>query len=86
MPTVAVFYGIVVRIYFADHAPPHVHAIYGGAEAQVAIDLPRIIMGSLPRRASAMVLEWVSLRRGELLTAWNVAQAGQYPGRIDPLE
>jgi hypothetical protein len=86
MPTIAVFYGIVIRLYFADHAPPHVHAIYGGAEAQFAIDPPRIIAGALPRRAAAMVLELVGLRRTELLAAWNAAQVGQTPGRIDPLE
>jgi Domain of unknown function (DUF4160) len=86
MPTIAMFYGIVIRMYFADHPPPHVHAIYGGAEAQVAIDPPRIVMGALPRRASAMVLEWVGLHRAELMAAWDAAQAGQSPGRIAPLE
>ena len=86
MPTIAMFYGIVIRMYFADHAPPHVHAIYGGAEAQVAIDPPRIIAGTLPRRASAMVLEWVELRREELLAAWNQAQQGNSPGKVEPLE
>jgi hypothetical protein len=86
MPTIAVFYGIVIRLYFADHPPPHIHAIYGDAEAQVAIDPPRIIVGALPRRASAMVLEWVGLRRGELLAAWSAAQQGSSPGRIEPLE
>jgi hypothetical protein len=43
VPTIAVFYGIVIRLYFADHPPPHIHAIYGGDEALVAID---------PRRSS----------------------------------
>jgi hypothetical protein len=86
MPTIAVFYGITIRIYFADHPPPHVHAIYGGAEAVVAIDPPRITSGALPRRAAAMMLEWVGLRRGELLAAWDAAHRGLNPGRIEPLE
>lgn len=86
MPTIAVFYGIVIRLYFADHPPAHVHAIYGGSEAKVSIDPPRIIAGSLPRRAAAMVLEWVHLRRPELLAAWDRAQQGGSPGRVAPLE
>jgi Domain of unknown function (DUF4160) len=86
MPTIAVFYGITVRLYFGDHPPPHVHAIYGDAEAVVAIDPPRITAGALPRRAAAMVLEWVGLRRGELLAAWDAAQQGLRLGRIEPLE
>ena len=86
MPTIAVFYGIVIRLYFADHPPPHVHAIYGDAEAKISIDPPRIIAGSLPRRAAGLVLEWVALRRSELLDAWNAAQQGRSPGRVEPLE
>jgi hypothetical protein len=86
VPTIVVFYGIVIRLYFADHPPPHVHAIYAGAEALVAIDPPQIIAGSLPRRAAAMVLEWVALRRSELLAAWDAAQQGSSPGKVPPLE
>ncbi len=31
MPTLARFYGIVIRMYFlgSEHNPPHIHAIYG---------------------------------------------------------
>lgn len=86
MPTIAMFYGIVIRLYFADHPPPHVHAIYGALEAKVSIDPPQIIAGSLPRRATALVLEWVALRRSELLDAWGRAQQGRSPGRVAPLE
>ena len=73
-------------MYFADHPPPHVHAIYGDVEAKVAIDPPRIIAGQLPRRASTLVLEWTTLRRTELLAAWNLAQHGVSPGKVQPLE
>jgi hypothetical protein len=30
MPVIATFFGIVIRMYFADHAPPHFHAEYQG--------------------------------------------------------
>ena len=86
MPTIAVFYGIVIRIYFGDHPPPHVHAIYGGNEALVNIDPPAIVAGRLSRRAESLVLEWVTLRRRELLQAWDSAQTGANPGRVAPVE
>jgi hypothetical protein len=35
MPEIARFYGIIVRMYFDDHFPPHFHAEYGGEELLV---------------------------------------------------
>ena len=32
MPTLSIFFGIVIRMYFDDHPPPHFHAIYGEYE------------------------------------------------------
>lgn len=29
MPEIARFYGIVIKIFFGDHPPPHFHAVYG---------------------------------------------------------
>jgi len=37
MPEVSRFLGIVIRMYFFDHEPPHFHARYGGREAVVSI-------------------------------------------------
>jgi hypothetical protein len=47
MPTISEFYGIVIRMYFMDHAPPHFHAVYGGSEAVIDIRTLEIIEGSL---------------------------------------
>ena len=38
MPEISRFYGIVIRMYFNDHQPPHFHAEYGGKEVIVNID------------------------------------------------
>ena len=38
MPRISEFYGIAVYMYFADHNPPHFHAIYGASEAAIAVD------------------------------------------------
>ena len=85
MPTLAIFYGIVISVYWADHPPPHIHARYGEFEAQIDIARLRIIAGSLPRRAQAMVLRWMRDHQDELMTAWNLASASLPPGRIAPL-
>jgi hypothetical protein len=33
VPIVAIFNGIIIQMFFEDHAPPHVHAIYSDAKA-----------------------------------------------------
>ena len=33
MPTISVFFGIVIKMFFDDHNPPHVHAEYQGDKA-----------------------------------------------------
>lgn len=85
MPTLAIFYGIVITIYWFDHAPPHVHARYGEHEAQIDIQAVAILNGSLPRRAKAMVLRWTREHQAELMAAWDAASTGAQPGQIAPL-
>ncbi|MBM4423228.1 MAG: DUF4160 domain-containing protein [Chloroflexi bacterium] len=57
MPEISRFFGIIIRMYFDDHDPPHFHAIYGNDEAQLTINPIRIMNGDLPRRALSLVLE-----------------------------
>jgi Domain of unknown function (DUF4160) len=75
MPIIASFFGIYVRMYFADHAPAHVHVAYQGHEALVAIVDGRILQGSLPRRASSLVRQWCMDHQAALLQNWAAAQA-----------
>lgn len=85
MPTLSIFYGIVIQIYWFDHAPPHIHARYGEHEAQIDIQAVVLLEGSLPRRAKAMVLEWTREHQKELMAAWEAASAGVHPEKIAPL-
>lgn len=85
MPKVSEFFGISIYMYFRDHAPPHFHARYGGAEALVRIEDLSVMEGSLPPRALGLVMEWASLHQKELAEAWSRAQAHEAPGKIDPL-
>lgn len=86
MPTLSSFYGIVIRMYYDDHAPPHVHAIYGGDEVLLEIASLRVLRGHLPQRALALVKEWATIHRAELEEAWRRAEAHQPLGTIAPLD
>jgi hypothetical protein len=86
MPVISRFFGIVVRMNFRDHAPPHFHAEYGEYEAAVRIDPPTVLRGALPPRAAGMVMEWATLRRVELLDDWARAQSHRPLEPIAPLE
>ncbi|MBI4081884.1 MAG: DUF4160 domain-containing protein [Candidatus Lambdaproteobacteria bacterium] len=65
MPTLSAFYGIVIQMFWHDHAPPHFHALYGEHEALIDLRELRVIRGALPRRAVALVLEWATDHREE---------------------
>lgn len=82
MPIIASFFGIYVRMYFADHAPPHIHVEYQGHEALVAIADGAIVQGSLPNRAHALVRQWCLDHSEELEQNWAKAQALQPLSRI----
>ena len=85
MPEISRFLGIVIAMYYRDHAPPHFHAIYGEFEATVEVESGHV-NGDLPRRALAHVQEWRSLHKQELADIWNLAGASKPLPRIEPLE
>ena len=85
MPRLSEFYGIVVYMYWRDHAPPHFHAIYAGEEAQILISDGSILAGSIPRRAANLVKEWAQLHHDELAANWERAQVPESLDSIEPL-
>ena len=62
-------------MYFADHAPPHFHAVYAGEEAVIGIATGEILRGGLPDRALRMAREWAPMHRDEPVTKLG-ARAG----------
>jgi len=74
MPEIARFYGIVIKVFFGDHPPPHFHAIYGEFLALIDIESLNIIEGDLPNRAQKLVLEWAALYQQDLLQMWNTQE------------
>jgi hypothetical protein len=86
MPTISRFFGVTIRMYYDDHAPPHFHAYYGEEGAKVDIETLDILAGSLPRRARALVLEWAAEHREQLRENWLLSENHQPLNPIDPLE
>lgn len=79
MPEIARFYGIVIKVFFGDHPPPHFHAIYGEYNALFSIDSLEVIEGDLPSRAQKLVLEWATLYQQDLLQIWNTQEFRKLP-------
>ena len=85
VPELSRFLGIVIRMHFRDHLPPHFHAEYGEFEITVGIDRG-IIQGRFPRRALTAVLEWFLVHRAELEENWERASQGLPLHPVEPLE
>ena len=86
MPEICRFFGIVVKMFFDDHNPPHFHAYYGEHEALIDIHNLSIFAGRLPPRAIGLVMEWANIYQKELLDDWARAQRHQPILTIAPLE
>jgi hypothetical protein len=85
VPVISTFFGIVVTINYRDHDPPHFHAWYSGREGTINI-LNGDVKGDLPRRVTALLLEWWHLHRAELTENWLRARMREQLLPIDPLE
>jgi hypothetical protein len=86
MPEISRFFGMVIAMYYNDHAPPHFHVRYGRQRAVVGIEPPAILAGRLTPKARVLVLEWADLHQTELLANWELARQQAPLKRIDPLE
>ena len=85
MPVVSTFFGIIIRMFFDDHEPPHFHATYGEYEITVGIR-DGLVTGRFPRRALGHVLEWYAAHGPELEENWQLARNRQPLKPIAPLE
>jgi hypothetical protein len=86
MPRISEFFGIVIRMFYNDHSPPHFHAEYGEYEAVYTTETIEVLRGGLPRRAHALVVEWTTLHRVELMENWERARQSLPLKSIEPLD
>ena len=87
MPTISMFYGILIRMYLGkkEHNPPHILAIYQNKEAIFSIKTGEKTDGKLPGDKEKLVSAWIVVHREELLANWALAQNGELPFNIEPL-
>ncbi len=79
MPEIARFYGIIIKLFFGDHPPPHFHTVYGEYNGLFDIQTLEMFEGDLPARAKKLVLEWAELNQKELLDMWNNQEFRKLP-------
>ncbi|MBF0493366.1 MAG: DUF4160 domain-containing protein [Deltaproteobacteria bacterium] len=88
MPTISMFYGILILMYFHDdkkHNLPHIHAEYGEYEASISINDASVLNGNLPPAKLKLVQAWIEIHREDLLVDWKLAVAGEPVFKIEPL-
>jgi len=86
MPEISRFFGIVIKMFFDDHNPPHFHAEYSGEVALIDIRNLSVFSGRLPPRVMGLVIEWATFHRQELFADWERARTQQELQKIAPLE
>ena len=87
MPEISRFYGIIIKMFFLDHSPPHFHAEYGEFKAQIGIKSGEIIKGELPRHALRLVQDWTAIHQQELEDNYLASQqSGGIIKKINPLK
>ncbi|HHR85671.1 MAG TPA: DUF4160 domain-containing protein [Candidatus Acetothermia bacterium] len=86
MPEISRFFGILIKMFFDDHNPPHFHAFYGEDQVLVDIRSMSVFAGHFPPRALGLVIEWATLHRQELLENWQRAVNQEPLAKIDPLK
>lgn len=88
MPTISMFYGIIIRMMFMDtqqHHLPHVHVEYQDQKAVISIPDGSLLEGHLPAKKLRLVQAWIAIHEEELMADWTLAVNGESVFPIDPL-
>ena len=86
MPQISNFFGIIIRMFYDEHNPPHFHAQYGEYKCCIDIHSLAVIEGFLPARALGLVIEWAILHKKELSENWHRIEQQKPVEKIAPLQ
>ncbi len=88
MPTLSMFFGIIIRMYFApkENNPPHIHAYYQDLKTVIDIESCEILEAQIPQRQLRLVFAWIEIHKEELFANWKLCQNGEKPFAIEPLK
>ncbi len=85
MPTISMFYGIIIRMYNnGEHNPPHFHASYQCYNAVFNMD-GELTQGDMPKPQRKYIAAWAELHKDELIANWELAMSEQPLYKIEPL-
>ena len=85
MPTIAMFFGIIIRMYNnGEHLPAHFHAFYQDFEAIFSLD-GELVKGNMPPKQTRLIAAWAEIHRDELDANWRLAITEQPLYKLDPL-
>ncbi|KUH58766.1 hypothetical protein AUL39_06450 [Tractidigestivibacter scatoligenes] len=84
MPTISIFYGIIIAMFYDDHNPPHFHATYQDYEAIFDLN-GNMLDGEMPIRQRRLIVAWATIHQDELVGNWRLLSAHELPYKIDPL-
>lgn len=80
MPVITRFYGILIKMYFNDHLPPHFHAIYNEYNGIFDLNNLELLEGDLPNKAVKLIKEWAHNYKSELKHMWETKDFIKLPG------
>jgi hypothetical protein len=88
MPTISMFFGIIIRMYLGnkEHNPPHFHAYYQEYKGIFNIESCELVDGTIPQKQKKLIEAWAELHKEELLANWNLATNNELPFKIEPLK
>ncbi|MFZ5519199.1 MAG: DUF4160 domain-containing protein [Candidatus Zhuqueibacterota bacterium] len=89
MPTISMFYGILIRMFFKDAEKnhlPHIHADYQGQVAVYSIPDGEVLSGSIPSNKHKLVVAWIEIHKEDLIADWELAANGKKPFPIKGLD
>ena len=88
MPSLSMFYGIIIYMYYKNnnkHHKSHIHAMYQDDEVIIEIPNGEILEGSIPKSKMKLLTAWIELHQDELVADWKLAVEGEKPYKIEPL-
>lgn len=86
MPYVSMFFGIIIRMFYSEHNPPHFHAEYQGSEGIFNFDGKMLYGNIKSKTALSLIKKWSILRKAALEENWTNIAAKNILNKIEPLD
>ena len=85
MAYISTFFGIVIRMFYREHRPPHFHAEYQGMEGEFDFE-GQLLKGNLKSHtATQLIRQWAQLHKAELEANWRKIERKETLDKIEPL-